>query len=84
MMLIGMPSFFGQRNIDYTPVFLSSFPGHVVYISLSEKGKHAYEHHEQFHHNMIDAILQDLTPNETESLVKALAKLNIWFRKAKA
>lgn len=36
------------------------------------------KHHEQFHHNMIDAILQDLTPNETESLVKALAKLNIW------
>ena len=34
---------------------------------------------------MIDAILQDLTPDkETESLVKALAKLNIWFRKAKA
>ena len=56
----------------------------VVYISLSEKGRHAYEHHEQFHHNMIDAILQDLTPNETESLVKALAKLNIWFRKVKA
>ena len=42
----------------------------VGYISLSEKGKHA--------------ILQDLTPDETESLVKALAKLNIWFRKAKA
>ena len=46
----------------------------VVYISLSEKGRHAYEHHKQ---------LQDLTPDETESLVKALAKLNLWFRKAK-
>ena len=56
----------------------------VVYISLSEKGRHAYEHHEQFHHDMIEAILQGLTPDETESLVKALAKLNIWFRKAKA
>ena len=56
----------------------------VVYISLSEKGRHAYEHHEQFHHDMIEAILQSLTPDETESLVKALAKLNIWFRKAKA
>ena len=55
----------------------------VVYISLSEKGKHAYEHHKQFHHDMIEAILQDLTPDETESLVKALAKLNLWFRKAK-
>ena len=55
----------------------------VVYISLSEKGRHAYEHHKQFHHDMIEAILQDLTPDETESLVKALAKLNLWFRKAK-
>ena len=55
----------------------------VVYISLSEKGRHAYEHHEQFHHDMIEAILQDLTLDETESLVKALAKLNLWFRKAK-
>lgn len=55
----------------------------VVYISLSEKGKHAYEHHEKFHHDMIDAILEDLTPDETDSLVKALAKLNIWFRRAK-
>ena len=55
----------------------------VVYISLSEKGRHAYQHHKQFHHDMIEAILQDLTPDETESLVKALAKLNLWFRKAK-
>ncbi len=54
----------------------------VVYISLSEKGKRAYEHHEKFHHDMIDAILEDLTPDETDSLVKALAKLNIWFRRA--
>ncbi len=56
----------------------------VVYISLSEKGRRAYEHHEKFHHDMIDAILEDLTPDETESLVKALAKLNIWFRGAKS
>ena len=43
-----------------------------------------YEDVVEFQDIMIDAILQDLTPNETESLVKALAKLNIWFRKAKA
>lgn len=52
----------------------------VVYISLSEKGRAAYQHHEEFHRQMIDAILSDLTQDETESLVKALAKLNIWFR----
>jgi DNA-binding MarR family transcriptional regulator len=52
----------------------------VVYISLSEKGYKAYEHHEHFHHEMIDEILKDLTPEETTELVKALTKLNHWFR----
>ena len=55
----------------------------VVYISLSDKGRNAYQHHEKLHHDMIDAILQNLTADETESLVSALAKLNLWFRKAK-
>ena len=33
---------------------------------------------------MIDAVLDGLTPDETDSLVKALAKLDRWFRGAKA
>ena len=33
----------------------------VVYISLSDKGRRAYQHHEEFHRQMIDAILKDLT-----------------------
>lgn len=53
----------------------------VVYISLSEKGRKAYLHHQEFHRRMIDAILKDLTADETESLVKALAKLESWFRR---
>lgn len=53
----------------------------VVYISLSDKGRRAYQHHEEFHRQMIDAILEDLTQDETESLVKALAKLDRWFRR---
>ena len=52
----------------------------VVYISLSEKGRKAYLHHEEFHRQMINSILADLTPEETESLVTALKKLNKWFR----
>lgn len=52
----------------------------VVYISLSEKGRKAYDHHEQFHHQMIQEILDELTPEETEALVKSLKKLNRWFR----
>lgn len=53
----------------------------VVYISLSDKGRRAFQHHEEFHRQMIDAILEDLTQGETESLVRALAKLNQWFRR---
>lgn len=54
----------------------------VVYISLSDKGRRAYRHHEEFHRRMIDGILTDLTHEETTCLVKALAKLNNWFREA--
>ena len=53
----------------------------VGYISLSEKGLRAYRHHEEFHRQMIEAVLENLTEDETESLVKALAKLERWFRR---
>lgn len=53
----------------------------VVYISLSERGRKAYLHHQEFHRRLIDSILEDLTADETESLVKALAKLESWFRR---
>lgn len=53
----------------------------VVYISLSEKGKRAYRHHEEFHRHMIAEILKDLTKEETKALVKSLAKLDQWFRR---
>ena len=53
----------------------------VVHISLSEKGLRAYRHHEEFHRQMIEAVLENLTEDETESLVKALAKLERWFRR---
>lgn len=52
----------------------------VVYISLSEKGQRAYRHHEEFHRQMIDEVLKELEPQETEALVRALSKLNRWFR----
>lgn len=53
----------------------------VVYISLSEKGLKAYRHHEEFHRQMIEELLHDLTAEETEALVKLLSKLNGWFRR---
>ena len=52
----------------------------VVYISLTEKGKIAYRHHEEFHRQMIDAIINGLSEDETKILVKALSNLNKYFR----
>lgn len=52
----------------------------VVYISLSDKGNAAYEHHARFHREMIDGILSRLSEDEVEVLIKALTGLNAWFR----
>ncbi len=52
----------------------------VVYISLSEKGKKAYEHHAQFHSELIKAIVEGMEKNELRLLIRALAKLDKWFR----
>lgn len=52
----------------------------VVYISLSERGKAAYEHHARFHKAMIESVSEHLSPEELELLVRTLTKLNRWFR----
>lgn len=52
----------------------------VVYISLSERGRKAYEHHAEFHRQMVDAVLDELNEEEAAILVRALSKLDNWFR----
>ena len=52
----------------------------VVFISLSEKGRAAYEHHAAFHQEMIQGIAEHLTKDELDALTKALTCLNQWFR----
>lgn len=52
----------------------------VVYISLSERGRAAYEHHARFHKAMIDSVSEELSPEELELLIRTLTKLNKWFR----
>ncbi len=58
----------------------SSEDRRVVNISLSEKGRQAYLHHQEFHRQMIEGILESLTPEETEVLKRSLDKLTRWFR----
>lgn len=55
----------------------------VVLLSLSEKGRKAYEHHQVFHENMIKATVDKLTENEKETLAKALVNLKTYFEEYK-
>lgn len=55
----------------------------VVLISLSEKGKRAYEHHRIFHENMIKATLEKLTEEEKQVLAKGLCNLKHYFEEYK-
>lgn len=56
----------------------------IVFISLSDKGRKAYEHHARFHQNMISSIIEGMDEEETKVLVSALTKLNGWFRTQEA
>lgn len=53
----------------------------VVYISLSDKGRKAFEHHAMFHKEMIENVAEKLNHEEMEILIQALTKLDRWFRK---
>ena len=52
----------------------------VVLISLSMKGERAFDHHEKFHEEMVEATLKDLNEAETEVLVRALRNLSTFFK----
>ncbi len=54
----------------------------VVLISLSEKGRKAYLHHQRFHEQMIEAIVEEMSAEEQVVLEKALVKLERFFRKS--
>lgn len=55
----------------------------IVYIHLTGKGRRAYRHHEEFHNQMTDAVLDALEPEEVPVLVKTLSGLSTFFRKYK-
>lgn len=52
----------------------------LVFIHLTEKGERAYRHHEEFHDQMTDAVLEFLGEEEIPVLVKALEELSTFFR----
>ncbi len=53
----------------------------VVYISLSNKGRKAYNHHAEFHREMVKATIDGLNGDEVSVLVKSLENLVHFFKK---
>ena len=56
----------------------------VVYLTLTERGKAAYEHHKRFHENMVANVKANLSEEELASVIRALNHLNEYFRSAYA
>lgn len=56
----------------------------VVMVSLTERGKAAYSHHEEFHREMTESIIDTLQPEEDGVLIQALVAIQEFFsQKAK-
>ena len=51
----------------------------VVLVSLTEKGKHAYKIHADFHTEMVQATLNSYNDEEQEVLCDVIEKINIFF-----
>lgn len=52
----------------------------VVLISLTDKGKKAFNHHKKFHEDMIQSLIAGLSGKEINTLVTALTNLKEFFR----
>ena len=52
----------------------------VVYIAHTEKGEKAFYHHEQFHRQMTNAVIEKLDDEEIDALVKMLKDISAFFR----
>ena len=53
----------------------------VVWVYLTDKGKKAFKHHEEFHWRMISYIKGELNDQETPVLIYSLAKLVDFFER---
>lgn len=67
----------------YTERHRSDKDRRVVYIHLTNKGRKAFHHHAEFHRKMTDAVMESLSGDEAEVLVKALDGLSKFFKQYK-
>ncbi len=66
-------------NKKYVERHRSEEDRRVVYVKLTEKGVRAYHHHEDYHRQMTQAILDKLDEKELPVLVKTLDVLTEFF-----
>ena len=52
----------------------------VVFVKLSLKGEKAFMQYEDFHSNMVSAMLKDLDMDEKKILVNAMIKIDNWIK----
>ena len=67
-------------NKKYAVRIRSEEDRRVVYIRLTKKGEKAYRHHEDFHMQMTQAVVDKLTEEEIPVLLKTLDGLSEFFR----
>ena len=63
----------------YVDRFRSKEDRRVVYVRLLEKGENAYHHHEDYHKQMTQAIVDKLDESEIPVLLKTLDALTGFF-----
>lgn len=66
-------------NKKYVERHRSEEDRRVVYVKLTEKGARAYHHHEDYHRQMTQAIMDKLDEKELPVLVKTLDVLTEFF-----
>ena len=52
----------------------------VVFLSLTERGAAAYRHHEEYHRQMTEAVLEKLDEEDMPVLLKVLDAVNDFFK----
>lgn len=67
-------------NKGYVERHRSEKDRRVVFVRLTQKGIEAFRHHEDYHRQMTEAILNKLTEDEIPVLVKTLDGLSEFFR----
>lgn len=65
---------------NYVERFRSEKDRRIVFVRLLEKGVRAFDHHEEYHRRMTEAVLAKLTEDEIPVLVKTLDGFTEFFR----